>query len=89
MIQVTDAAVELLERIDLPADKVLRLEPVDAEHLGFVLGDAQPDDVVVERGGHDLFHIPAVVETSLPDSVMDRVDTEEGPKVALVPTSSA
>lgn len=87
MIQVTDAAVEVLEALDLPADKVLRLEQVDDEHLGLVLGDSETDDVVIERGGHDLLHIPAVLDASLPDSVMDRVETPQGPKVALVPRS--
>lgn len=79
MIQVTDQAMDMLDQIDRPQGRVLRLEPTGVDKLGLVLGEALEDDTVVERRGHDTLHIPASVSVMLTGAVIDRVETEQGP----------
>jgi hypothetical protein len=42
-----------------------------------------PDDQVVEEGGNALLHVPAPVSEMLEGASLDRVDTAEGPRLAL------
>ncbi|HYY99852.1 MAG TPA: hypothetical protein VFA92_00020 [Candidatus Binatia bacterium] len=83
MLTVTESAKEMLRTINRPENGVLRLEPVDEEKLGFTIGSAVPDDQVVEEGGNALLHVPAPVSEMLEGASLDRVDTPEGPRLAL------
>jgi hypothetical protein len=85
MIHVTDGAMDLLESVhqqlsDRTPEQVLRLEAMPDQKLGFVLGDAQTDDQVVERQGSDLLHIGSPLSDALDGGVIERVDTPEGPR---------
>jgi hypothetical protein len=89
MVRITDEATAILEAIDRPEGRVLRLEPVEPSSLGIVLGESQPDDIVVERQGSDLLHMSAAVSELLSGLVIDRVDTPEGPRLGLASRSGA
>src|SRR5579884_4260512 len=65
MIQVTESAADLLATLDRPAGRVVRLEQIDEQRLGLVLGEAREGDQVVEREGQDLLHIPAEISAAL------------------------
>lgn len=84
MIRVTDEATTLLATIDRPEGTVLRVEPAGQDRLELVVGEAQPGDQVVEREGQDLLHISGAVGNLLDGLAMDRVDTEEGPRLTFV-----
>ena len=83
MIHVTEGAILWLQGIDIPVDRVLRLESLDAEHLALSFGDPQAGDFVVERDGQDLLHVPWSLSNALVDAELDRVETNDGPRVAL------
>lgn len=83
MIQVTDDAIKWLQAIDFPVDRVLRLESTDAEHLVLTFGDPQAGDFVVEKDGEDLLHVPLALDAALMDAELDRVETANGPGLAL------
>ena len=83
MIAVTTPAKELLRDIDLPEDTVLRLDPSEQGRLAFVSGPAQPDDQVVDDGGHELLHIAGLVSQQLDGHRLDRIDTNQGSQLTL------
>lgn len=83
MVQITPAATALLESIDRPSGQVLRLEALDSQSLGLVMGEPVPDDLVLERGGTDLLHVSEAVSALLQDLVIDLVDTPDGPRLGL------
>ncbi len=74
----------MLATIERPEGTVLRVEPAGQDRLQLVVGDAQPGDQVVEREGQDLLRISAAVTNLLDGLAMDRVDTEEGPRLTFV-----
>jgi hypothetical protein len=81
MIQVTESAADLLATLDRPAGRVVRLEQIDEQRLGLVLGEAREGDQVVEREGQDLLHIPAEISAALDGVVIDKTDTPSGPRL--------
>jgi hypothetical protein len=81
MILVTESAADLLATLDRPAGRVVRLEQVDEQRLGLVLGEARDGDQVVEREGQDLLHIPAEISAALDGVVIDKTDTPSGPRL--------
>lgn len=83
MIHVTDDAIRWLKAIDFPVDRVLRLEPMEEDRLVLTFGDPQAGDFVVERDGQDLLHVPRALSAGLVDAELDRVETDQGPRVAL------
>lgn len=83
MIAVSTPAKELLRGIDLPEDRVLRLEPSPDGGLAFVAGPAQTDDQVVEDAGQEVLHIAGFVSQQLDGHSLDRVETPEGPRLTL------
>jgi Fe-S cluster assembly iron-binding protein IscA len=83
MIDVTPSAKELLRGIELRQDGVLRLDALDSGELGFVAGDAEPDDQVVEEQGEGLLHIAAPVSDRYDGHELDRVDTPQGPELTI------
>jgi hypothetical protein len=83
MLTVTSPAKELLREIDVPDDRGLRLEPVEGGRLGFVAGHPRPDDQVVEESGQEVLRIAGTVSQQLDGHSLDRVDTPEGPRLAI------
>src|SRR5438105_2584077 len=83
MIRVTEDAINWLQELDLPVDRVLRLESTDAEDLVLTFGDPQAGDFVVEKDGQDLLHIPRSLSAALVDAELDHVQTANGPGVAI------
>lgn len=83
MLTVTAPAKELLRTIDTPDDRPLRLDPVDGGQLGFVAGPPRPDDQVVEESGREVLRIAGEVSQQLDGLNLDRVDTEEGPRLVI------
>lgn len=88
MITITESARELVGAVEHPPDKVLRLEPVEPQKLGLVIGEAEPDDQVVERQGVDLLHIPAKISEMLDGAVLDSVPTADGMALTINPPAS-
>ena len=85
MITVTESACELVGAVEHPPDKVLRLEPVEPQKLGLVIGEAEPGDQVVEQAGIDVLHIPAKISEMLDGAVLDSVPTAEGMALTINP----
>jgi iron-sulfur cluster assembly protein len=83
MLSVSDPARELLRDVDLPDDRVLRLEPQDNGGLTFVAGSPAHDDQVVEDQGREVLHIAAPVSQQLDGQLLDRVETAEGPRLTI------
>ncbi len=83
MIHVSESAIEWLMRIDLPADRVLRLEPEENEELVLAFGDPKLGDVVIEREGRDLLHVAGALNATVVDGELDCIETPDGPRVAL------
>jgi hypothetical protein len=83
MLTVTAPARELLRAFDTPDERCLRLEPVGDGNLGFVAGPARPDDQVVEESGQELLRIAGAVSQQLDGHRLDRVDTADGPGLAI------
>ncbi len=93
MISVTEEAKELFLSVDHPEGTVLRLDPVTDEDsgqtvVGVAAGEPQGDDQVVEHAGESLLHIAAPVSDALDGSVLNVVDTPEGPGIGLTPPDS-
>jgi Fe-S cluster assembly iron-binding protein IscA len=88
MITITESARELVGAVEHPPDKVLRLEPVEPQKLGLVIGEPEPDDQVVERQGVDLLHIPAKISEMLDGAVLDSVPTADGMALTINPPAS-
>ena len=83
---LTDQAMDLLEEINRPEGKVLRLEPTRQQGVGLILGAPREDDVVLEREGRDLLHVPPALCDILQDAVIDRIDTPAGgPRFGITP----
>jgi hypothetical protein len=90
MISVTEEAKELFLNVDHPDGTVLRLDPVTDEDtgqtvVGIAAGEPKGDDPVVGHGGESLLHISAPVSQALDGSVLNVVDTPEGPGIGLTP----
>ncbi len=90
MISVTEEAKELFLNVEHPEGTVLRLDPVTDEEsgqtvVGVAAGEPQGNDQVVEHGGESLLHIAAPVSEALDGSVLNVVDTPEGPGIGLTP----
>ncbi len=83
MLMVTAPARELLRTIDTPDERGLRLEPAEDGRLGFVAGPPRPDDQVVEESGQELLRIAGVVSDQLDGHRLDRVETADGPWLAI------
>ena len=88
MITVTESACDLMGSVEHPPDKVLRLEPVEPQKLGLVVGEPQPDDQVVEKAGVDVLHIPARISEMLDGAVLDSVPTVDGMALTINPPST-
>lgn len=94
MITVTEGARELFHNVEHPEGTVLRLDPVTDEktgetQVGIAAGEPQPGDQVIEHEGESLLHIAAPVSEALDGSVMDLVETPEGPGLGITPPGSA
>ncbi len=94
MITVTEGARELFLNVEHPEGTVLRLDPVTDENtgetqVGIAAGEPQDDDQVIEHDGDSLLHIAAPVSEALDGSVMDLVETPEGPSLGITPPGSA
>jgi hypothetical protein len=83
MLQVTDAAMTMLDEIDRPEGQVLRLEPTRENKLALVLGEARDGDVVVDRDGHDSLHVQPQVSDMLEGAVLEKVETPQGPSLSI------
>lgn len=83
-MQVTDTASKLLDRIQRPEGKVLRLQPGGQDgRLGLVFGVSHEDDIVIRRPGHQPLHVPAYLRSKFANAVLDGVDTPSGPSLAI------
>lgn len=90
MISVTEEAKELFLSVEHPEGTVLRLDPVTDEEsgqtvVGVAAGEPQGGDQVIEHAGESLLHIAAPVSEALDGSILDAVDTPEGPGIGLTP----
>ncbi|MBA3387840.1 MAG: hypothetical protein M3397_00520 [Actinomycetota bacterium] len=90
MISVTEVARELFLNVERPEGTVLRLDPVMDEESGQTVvgvgaGEPQDNDQVVEHEGESLLHIAEPVSEALDGSVLNVVDTPEGPGIGLTP----
>jgi hypothetical protein len=83
MLTVTAPARELLRSIDTGGLQGLRLEPAEDGGLGFMAGPPRPDDQVVEDAGQEVLRIAGGVSEQLDGHSLDRVDTAEGPGLAI------
>lgn len=86
MLQVTEAAIALLDRIERPEGLVLRLQITgDEGRPGLVLGSGKDDDLVVDSPGHQPVHVSAHLGSQFTRAVLDRADSPSGPSLALRP----
>lgn len=90
MITVTEGARDLFLSVDHPEGTVLRLDPMTDEDtggvgIGIAAGEPRAEDQVVEHGGESLLHIAAPVSEALDGSILDLVDTPEGPSIGITP----
>jgi hypothetical protein len=83
MLAVSTPAKEMLRDVELPEDRVLRLEPQNDGGLTFVAGPAEADDQVVEDGGREVLHIAGLVSRQLDGQMLDRIETAEGPRLTI------
>ncbi|MBO0681670.1 MAG: hypothetical protein J2P45_00825 [Candidatus Dormibacteraeota bacterium] len=83
MLTVSPPAKELLQEVDVPGDRVLRLEPTEDGQLAFVAGGAEPDDQVIEDSGAEVLRIASTVSQQLDGHSLDRVETSEGPRLTI------
>jgi hypothetical protein len=83
MLTVTAPARELLQTVDVPGGRALRLEPTEGGQLGFVAGGTQPDDQVVEHSGQEVLRIAGAVSNQLDGHSLERVETNEGPRLTI------
>jgi hypothetical protein len=83
MIHVTEAAMRMLDRIDRPDGRVVRLVLRHQGRPALVLGKPRLDDVVLNREGHDSIHVQPAVNDLLGKAVLDTVDTPQGPTLSL------
>jgi iron-sulfur cluster assembly protein len=93
MITVTEEAKELFLNVEHPDGTVLRLDPVVDQNtgetqIGISAGEPMGDDQVVEHNGESLLHIAAPVSEALDGSIMDAVDTPQGPGIGITPPDS-
>ena len=94
MITVTEDARDLFGEVDNPDGTVLRLDPVTAEgvtaetqaNLG--LGEPKNNDQVVQHEGEELLRIARPLSEALNGSVIDLVETFEGPALAIKPPNN-
>ena len=89
MLAVSVPAREMLRDVELPEDRVLRLEPQNGGGLTFVAGPAEPDDQVVEEEGREVLHVAGPVAQQLDGQVLDRVETPEGPRLTIRTTEDS
>jgi iron-sulfur cluster assembly protein len=90
MISVTEEAKDLFLSVEHPEGTVLRMDPVMDEssgetQVGLAAGEPRDDDQVVEHGGDTLLHIAAPVSDALDGSILDVVETPEGPGIGIKP----
>jgi hypothetical protein len=83
VVHVTEGAIAWLMEIDFPVDRVLRLEAMSGGGLVLTFGDPAAGDLVIERAGQDLLHVSRAVAATLADAELDRIDTPDGPRVAI------
>jgi iron-sulfur cluster assembly protein len=93
MITVTEEAKELFLNVEHPDGTVLRLDPVVDQNtgetqIGISAGEPMSDDQVVEHNGESLLHIAAPVSEALDGSIMDAVDTPQGPGIGITTPDS-
>jgi iron-sulfur cluster assembly protein len=93
MITVTEEAKELFLNVEHPDGTVLRLDPVVDQNtgetqIGISAGEPMGDDQVVEHNGESLLHIAAPVSEALDGSIMDAVDTPQGPGIGITTPDS-
>lgn len=88
MITVTEEAKEHFLSVECPEGTVLRLDPVVDQNtgttqIGISAGEPMGDDQIVEHDGEPLLHIAAPVSEALDGSILDAVDTPEGPGIGI------
>ncbi len=93
MITVTEEAKELFLNVEHPDGTVLRLDPVVDQNtgetqIGISAGEPMGDDQVIEHNGESLLHIAAPVSEALDGSIMDAVDTPQGPGIGITTPDS-
>lgn len=93
MITVTDEAKQLFMQVEHPEGTVLRLDPVTDQNtgetqIGIAAGEPRGDDQVVEYEGESLLHIARPVSDALDGSVLNVVDTPEGPGIGITTPDS-
>jgi iron-sulfur cluster assembly protein len=93
MIKVTEEAKERFLNVDYPDDTVLRLDSVVDQNtgetqIGISVGEAMSDDQVVKHDGEAVLHIAGPVSQALDGSILDAVDTPEGPGIGITTLDS-
>lgn len=88
MITVTEEAKKIFHDVEPPDGTVLRLDPVTDQStgqlgVGIAIGEPKGNDQVVKHDGEVLLHIDASVSETLDGSLLNLVETPEGPGIGI------
>lgn len=84
MVNVSTAAKEILQGVEVAEGDVLRLEVLNTGEIGLVSGKAQLGDQVIEHEGQEVLHISEDVSQALDGSTIDLIETPDGIQLGLV-----